>query len=79
MPTPLAEELATCAAHRAEILGRAKGQFVHIKKDRVVEVFADRTDAIDRGYKEFGNQPFLVKEVVEVEEPFYFSTFQLPA
>ncbi|MEW6366085.1 MAG: hypothetical protein AB1714_15760 [Acidobacteriota bacterium] len=43
----------------------------------MVDVFASREDALKRGYEEYGNQPFLVKEVVEIEVPSYFTSFQI--
>jgi len=70
----LAAELATFAEHRDELLGRAKGKFVLIKGSDVVDVFEDRTDAVVRGYREFGNNPFLVKKVSEVETPMTFTS-----
>jgi hypothetical protein len=70
----LAAELQTFAAHRNELLGRAKGKYVLIKGPNVVDVFEDRTDALARGYREFGNHPFLVKKVTEVEAPLTFTS-----
>jgi hypothetical protein len=73
----LAVELVTFAKHRDELLGRAKGKFVLIKGTNVVDVFEDRTDAFVRGYREFGNHPFLVKKVTEFEPPLNFTSFRL--
>ncbi|MEA2162428.1 MAG: hypothetical protein QOK37_555 [Thermoanaerobaculia bacterium] len=73
----LAAELHTFAAHRNELLGRAKGKYVLIKGQNVVDVFEDRTDALVRGYREFGNHPFLVKKVTDVDAPLNFTSFQL--
>ena len=73
----LATELATFAQHRDELLGRAKDKFVLIKGDDVVDVFEDRTDALVRGYREFGNHPFLVKKITEFETPLYFPSLRI--
>jgi hypothetical protein len=73
----LAAELGTFAMHRNELLGRAKGKYVLIKGEDVVDVFEDRTDAFVRGYREFGNHPFLVKKVTDVEAPLNFTSFLL--
>jgi hypothetical protein len=70
----LAAELATFAEHRDELLGRAKGKFVLIKGSDVIDVFEDRTDAVVRGYREFGNHPFLVKKVTDFEVPLTFTS-----
>lgn len=72
--TILSHELDTYEAHRAELLGRAKGMFVLIKGDRIIDVFAAEEDALRRGYEELGNVPFLVKQVLEVELPLNFTT-----
>jgi hypothetical protein len=73
----LAAELETFAAHRNELLGRAKGKYVLIKGQAVVDVFEDRTDAFARGYRDFGNHPFLVKKVTDVEAPLNFTSFRV--
>jgi hypothetical protein len=73
----LAAELQTFATHRKELLGRAKGKYVLIKGADVVDVFEDRTDAFTRGYREFGNHPFLVKKVLDVEAPMTFTSLSI--
>jgi hypothetical protein len=40
-------------------------------------VYESQEEALKRGYQEFGNEPFLVKQIVEVEIPLNFATFQL--
>jgi hypothetical protein len=75
--TGLEREVETYEAHRAELLGRAKDKFVLIKGDKVVDVFESVQDALKRGYDTFGNTPFLVKKIVEVEMPLNFTSFQL--
>ncbi|MDP9190739.1 MAG: hypothetical protein M3P06_03445 [Acidobacteriota bacterium] len=74
---PLQNEIAFFEARRAELLKQAKGRFVLIKNDRVIDVFESSTAAIRRGYEEFGNEPFLVKQVVDVEIPLNFTSFNL--
>ena len=54
--TALASEVATYERHRAELLGRAKDQFVLIKGDEIVGTFFDRADALKRGYERFGTE-----------------------
>ena len=39
----------------------------------VVGVFESQKDAIKVGYEKFGNEPFLVKEVLEVEPELDFT------
>ncbi len=65
----LKKELETFEAHKRELLGMAAGKFVLIKDDAIVGTFETFNDAVNRGYEEFGNVPFLVKEIVEIETP----------
>ena len=75
--TPLKTELAFFDKQRAQLLGRAKGKYALIKGEHLVDVFDSESDAIRRGYREFGNEPFLVKQIVEVEVPFNFTSFNI--
>jgi len=65
----LEAELKTYEDHRLELLKSDEGKWVLVHKGRLVAVFDTQADAIRAGYKEFGNVPFLVKQVVTVEVP----------
>ncbi len=65
----LTEEAATYARHRDELLGADSGKFVLIRAKEVIGVFDAQADAIRVGYERFGNVPFLVKQIVQVEVP----------
>ena len=67
MTNVLDEELRTYESHKAELLTTDKGKFVLIKRDKVVGIFVAEEDALDRGYREFGRPPFLVKQILEVD------------
>ena len=69
MPTRLDLELRTFEARRVELLGRAAEKFVIIKGDQLIGVFESPMEALKRGYERFGNQPFLVKQVLDVDIP----------
>ncbi len=59
MSTKLLEkELATYEHKRDELLAKAKGKFVLIKDDEVVDVFDSQTNAIRRGYDVSATCPF---------------------
>ena len=73
----LESELAYFDERREELLGRARGKFALIKGTSLVDLFDSQTDAIRRGYQEFGNSPFLVKQIVDVEVPFNFTSYNL--
>jgi len=74
MTALLEQELATYQAQKNNLVGKARGKFVLIKGDEVVGIFDTRLDAVRQGYKQFGNVPFLTKEIVEVEIPLNFTS-----
>ncbi len=65
----LDKELAAYEAAKQSLLPNALGKFVLIHDGQVVAIFDAEFDAINAGYDRFGNVPFLVKQVVEVEVP----------
>ena len=69
----LKQELATYKKIKNKLLTKAKGNFVLIKGNKVFGTFNSYNDALTDGYKRFGNTPFLVKQVIEVEEVNYFT------
>lgn len=73
----LTQELETYQAHKCELLTKSLGKYVLIKQDRIVDAFSSMEDAFKRGYDEFGNEPFLVKRVEEIETPMNFTSFQI--
>jgi len=75
--TKLDRELATYEANREKLLARASGKFVLIKGDQVVDEFESIGDALKVGYERFGNSPFLVKQVLDVEIPLSFTSHQI--
>ncbi|HZY02365.1 MAG TPA: hypothetical protein VFF02_02610 [Anaeromyxobacteraceae bacterium] len=77
MPTGLERELEVFEKNRGALLGTAKGKFALVKGDQVVDVFESLQDALKRGYELFGNNPFLVKQVLEVDVPANFTSFQI--
>ena len=50
------------------------GKFVLIKDEQVVDVYYTNLDAIKQGYREFGNVPFLVKEIALIEPTAHFTS-----
>ncbi|MBI3981711.1 MAG: hypothetical protein HY337_02285 [Gemmatimonadetes bacterium] len=70
----LEQELRTYEAHREKLVGTATGKFVLIRGSEVVGLFDAQLDAIRQGYERFGNVPFLVKQVLEVETPHNFTS-----
>jgi hypothetical protein len=70
----LKRELQTYEASKSGLIGKSKGKFVLIKDNQVVDVFDTKIDGIRQGYERFGNVPFLVKEIVELDIPQNFTS-----
>lgn len=69
MSQVLETELKTYEQHRDHLLGTAEGKFVLIRNDQVIGVYNSKMDAIAQGYQQFGNVPFLVKQILKIEVP----------
>ena len=61
------------------MLSRAPGRYALIKGAELIETFASETEAAGAGFRRFGNQPFLVKHIVEADVPLPFATFNIGA
>jgi hypothetical protein len=70
----LEKELQTYEANRQKLIGTSKREFVLITGSEIAGVFDTHIDAIRQGYDEYGNVPFLVKQVLEVETPQNFTS-----
>jgi hypothetical protein len=73
----LEKELGYFEQHRSELLGRAKGKFALIKNEELIDTFDSQVDAIRAGYRQFGNEPFLVKQIAAVDVPLNFTSFNV--
>jgi len=58
----------------ADLLGKAKDEYALIHGEELIDTFKSKEDAIKRGYELFGNSPFLVKLVTEVEDVLNFTS-----
>jgi len=72
MTEVLLEELKTYEANRESLLGSHEGKFVLIHGEKILDTFDTWMDAVARGYRELGNVPFLVKQVLKVHVPLSF-------
>jgi len=68
----LSEELKTYESNHESLLGSHESKFVLIHGEKVLGTFDSQMDAISRGYRELGNVPFLVKQVLKVDVPLSF-------
>ncbi|MBU1290909.1 hypothetical protein KKB17_03690 [bacterium] len=57
-----------------ELLGKSKGEYALIHEGQLIDTFKSKEDAIKRGYELFGNSPFLVKMISEVEDILNFTS-----
>jgi len=73
----LEAEIETYYKHQKELLATDKGRYVLIHGTEVAGRFESKADAIAAGYEKFGNEPFLVKQVLEVETPLNFTSHLL--
>ena len=69
MAFTLEKELATYEAAKPRLISEAPGKFVLIRGEQVVDTYDSELDAINAGYEKFGNVPFFVTQVTEVETP----------
>ncbi len=61
----LQTELKFYQKHKQEYLKLYKGQFVLIKGETFIGVYTTDAEAYKAGLEQFGNQPFLIKQVLE--------------
>ncbi len=69
MPPILEAEQKVYQQNKDHLLSKAEGKFVLIYRDQVVGVFDSKMDAIAQGYQRFGNTPFLVKQILKIDNP----------
>lgn len=72
MTAVLSKELKTYEASLESLLSSHEGKFVLIHDEKILGTFDSQMDAITWGYRELGNVPFLVKQVVKVDVPLSF-------
>ena len=62
----LERELATYRNKLPELV-QHEGKYALIHGDRVVDTFVSYQDALRQGYRQFGLEPFLVKQILSTE------------
>lgn len=68
----LKTELETYKKEFESLLGEHDTKFVLIHRTEVLGAFDSHHDAIMAGYRQLGNVPFLVKQVLKVDSPLNF-------
>ena len=67
MVNVLSKEIETYEKNKQRLLKESNGKFVLIKGEEIINVFDTSSDAIKVGIDKFGNTPFLVKQILEIE------------
>jgi hypothetical protein len=62
---------------RMTLLDRAPGKYALLKGRDLIDTFGTELEAIREGYRRFGNEPFLVKHIVQADVPLNFTSFNL--
>ena len=63
----LENELKYYEEHKAEFLKEHESHFVVIKEADVLGFFPNEATAFEMGFKKYGNEPFLIKQVKKEE------------
>ena len=69
----LEQEIKTFEENKENLLAEKRDRFVLIKGKEVVSDFASFEDALSDGYKRYGNEEFLVKQVIDPEPVNFFT------
>ena len=75
---PLKQELKTYNELKNKLLKESRGKFVLIKGSEMIGAYDNKDTALSEGYKRFGNQEFLVKEVLDFEAVNFFTRQIIP-
>ncbi len=68
MNNVLMEELKTYEKHKQDLIKSSNGKYVLIKGSEIIGTYESQRDAINTGIEKFGNTPFLVKKIEEIEQ-----------
>lgn len=68
----LSREIEAYEAKLDSLVAAHEGKYVLLHGDKVLGVFDSQMDAVNRGYRELGNVPFLVRHVSRLEVPMSF-------
>lgn len=78
MPSPLERELNKYKAELPNLLMHSEGKYVVIAEDEIVGVYETYADAMNVGYQTRKLEPFLVKQIKEVDPVHYITRPVLP-
>ncbi len=61
----ISKEVRIFENNRASLVKEAKGKYVLVYKEDIIDIYDTEEVAVREGYTKFGNVPFLVKEILE--------------
>lgn len=70
----LEKELKTFDEEKEALLKTSVGKYALLKGKELINVFESQNDAIKAGIEKFGNEPFLVKKIEEIEQKLNFTS-----
>lgn len=70
----LEKELKAFGEEKEALLKTSVGKYALLKGKEIIGVFESQNDAIKVGIEKFGNEPFLVKKIEEVEQKLNFTS-----
>ena len=65
---PLKKETNYFNSHKQELLKTYANQFVLIKDEDLIGSFTSANDAYKVGVEKYGNEPFLIKQVLDLDK-----------
>lgn len=75
----LEKEISFFEKNKQDYLSKYKDQFVLIKGEQFLGSYTTETEAYTAGVEKFGNEPFLIKQVIEKEEGISFPALTVGA
>jgi len=76
---PLEKEIKYFKSKKSEFLKTYLNQFVLIKDEELIGSYTTEAEAYKAGVEKFGNEPFLIKQVMEKEETISFPALMVGA
>lgn len=74
---PLQEEYRYYESIKANLIGKSKGKFALVKGKELVGTFDTDQDAYKAGLLKYGNTPFLIIRITEVDETGWIPILEL--
>lgn len=74
---PLQKELETYQKNKSKLVSESLNKFVLIKDDKIIDTYESHADAVKEGYQKYGDDLFLVKQILDIEPQINFFSNQL--